>query len=162
MLGAKILSRLLTVNGSSYVNKFATKSGGFVIMRHRLKRWWNIPTIWPICFAILFDRDVAKINFERPFDLFGLLETFDGHGNFKVVYPEAFPVIAAMVQNGLKTIVKIQEDTNSPSQEGLNASNQVTKDSAPLKRHNRPRSMSLNAEVASIRRYLVRSLAINR
>ena len=96
--GTKILARLLIIHGSGYVSKFAGKTGGFAIMRHRLKRWWDLPTLWPICFSILFARDVADIDFERPFELFSLLETFS---NCKVVYPNVLPVITSMLQSGL-------------------------------------------------------------
>ncbi len=40
--GTKILARLLVIHGSGYVSKFAGKTGGFAIMRHRLKRWCYI------------------------------------------------------------------------------------------------------------------------
>ena len=111
MLGTKILSRLIVVHGSSYATKFTTKTGGFAIMRHRLARWWDIPTIWPICFSILFARDVAEIDFERPFDLFSLLETFD---SAKIVYPAVLPVIMSMIQHGLKDVLRYQNDPDSP------------------------------------------------
>ena len=114
VLAAKILARLLVINGSSYVKKFTEKTGGIVIMQHRLKRWWNIPTIWRISFAILFGRDIAAIGLERNFDLFSLLESFAPAGQTKVIYPEILPVITAMLQSGLKAISKDQNDPDSP------------------------------------------------
>lgn len=96
------------------MKKFAEKTGGIVIMQHRLKRWWNIPTIWRICFSILFGRDIAAIDFERKFDLFSLLEIFAPAGQTKVIYSEMLPVITAMLQSGLKAISKDQMDPESP------------------------------------------------
>jgi hypothetical protein len=150
VLGVKILARLLIAHGPGYINKFATKTGGFVVMRHRLKRWWNIPTIWPICFAILFNHDVAHIDFGRPFELYSLLETFSADGAAKVVYPEVFPVIASMLQNGLKTIVMDQKNPDSPLRERGNGESNLVglNESAP--RHTRRRSMSLDVELASL------------
>lgn len=84
-------------------------------MQHRLKRWWNIPTIWRICFSILFGRDIAAIDLERKFDLFSLLESFAPAGQTKVIYSEILPVITAMLQSGLKAISKDQIDPESPS-----------------------------------------------
>lgn len=110
--GCKIMARLLVAHGPSYATKFAGKSGGFYIMAHRLKRWWDIPTIWPICFSIFFGYDVAEIDFERPFDFFSLLATFE---NCNVVFPEALPIITAMLQIGLKDVLRNQEDPSSPS-----------------------------------------------
>ncbi|KAI9772725.1 MAG: hypothetical protein M1840_000320 [Geoglossum simile] len=150
VLGVKILARLLIAHGSSYVNKFAAKSGGFVVMRHRLKRWWNIPTIWPICFAILFNHDVAKIDFGRPFELYSLLEMFSANGTANVAYPEVFPVIASMLQNGLKTIVTDQRNPDSPLRERGNGESDSLRPNEPTPKHTRRRSMSLNVELASL------------
>ncbi|KAI9812298.1 MAG: hypothetical protein M1827_004747 [Pycnora praestabilis] len=149
ILGAKILARLLTVHGVNYVKKFAEKTGGFVIMRHRLRRWWNIATIWPICFAILFDQDVAKVDFERSFNLNSLLEIFSTNDKAKVIYPEIMPVITAMIQNGLKTIVRNQGSPDSPVQEQNVGNERLHKANVQEAQHILQRSMSLSAELAS-------------
>ena len=108
VLGAKILSRLLVVHGYSYVNKFATKTGGFIIMKQRLKRWWHVPGLWPIVFCVLFGVDVAKTDLDRPLDLFHLVETFCKDGKAVVGYPDTFTVIAGMLKSGLGVIVTAQ------------------------------------------------------
>ena len=154
VLGVKILARLLIAHGPGYVSKFATKTGGFVVMRHRLKRWWNIPTIWPICFAILFNHDVAHIDFGRPFELYSLLETFSVDGAAKVVYPEVFPVIASMLQNGLKTIVMDQKTPDSPPRGRGNGDSDSLRPRELTPKHTRRRSMSLNVELASLGKLL--------
>lgn len=79
-------------------------------MRNRLKRWWNVAPLWPICFSILFGRDVAKIDVSRPLDLYGLVEMFSEGGKAKVVYPEIMPVIAGMLRAGVGTVVSYQGD----------------------------------------------------
>ncbi|MCV5073360.1 hypothetical protein OFB51_25550, partial [Escherichia coli] len=63
--GCKILARLLVTQPTSYTAKFASKTGGFWIMAHRLKHWWDIPTLWAILFSILFGYDVAQIDFDK-------------------------------------------------------------------------------------------------
>lgn len=149
ILAAKILARLLVVNGSNYVKKFAEKTGGIIIMQHRLKRWWNIPTIWPICFAILFGRDIATVNLERKFDLYSLLESFAPESQVKVMYPEMLPVLTAMLQSGLKAIARDQKDPDSPLAEGMNGTSHIPDESlAPTKDFQR-QSMSLNMEFTS-------------
>jgi hypothetical protein len=105
VLATNILARLLVVHGSSYTKKFSDKTGGFTIMRHRLKRWWHIPALWPICFAILFGFDVGSMDLERPFDHFGFLDLFTSKGEAKVVFPAILPVITGMLQSGLKSVV---------------------------------------------------------
>jgi hypothetical protein len=139
----KILARLLVVHGSSYVSKFASKTGGFVIMKHRLKRWWNIAPLWPICFCILFGKDVAKVDVDGPLDLFALLEAFSDGDRAKVVYPEVLPVIAAMLKAGVGTVVAgLSEDENKNNGKGKEASLDVPKSV-------RKRSLSLNDQAAA-------------
>ncbi|KAI8262996.1 Beige protein-like protein 1 [Colletotrichum sp. SAR11_239] len=111
MNGTKILARLLVTHGSTYTSKFSGKTGGFTIMAHRLKRWWYIPSLWPICFCIFFGFDVAEIDLERNFEFSSLLETF---GKSRITYPESLQVITSMLQHGLKDVMKHQEDPNSP------------------------------------------------
>ncbi|SCN66140.1 probable beige protein homolog [Fusarium fujikuroi] len=140
--GCKILARLLVTHGSNYTSKFAGKSGGFIIMSNRLKRFWDMPTLWPIGFSILFGYDVAEINFDRNFDFFSLLETF---GKRKVVYPDSLSVITAMLQHGLKDVMRHQDDPDSPATH--------IDPSFALKKHAsstelRPRASSMNLATA--------------
>ena len=114
------MARLLVVNGTSYVQKFVTKTAGVVIMQHRIKRWWKIPAVWLICFAILFGKDVASIDMERPFDLYTLLEIFDTSGQARVVYPQILPVLTSMLQVGLRSLTRCQAGCSPPSMENNN------------------------------------------
>ncbi|WEW56011.1 beige protein-like 1 [Emydomyces testavorans] len=115
ILATKLLARLLTVHGASYTRKF-DKSGGFVIMRHCLKRWWKVPALWLFCFAILFDKDVKITDIGQKFDdtvissLFGPLE------KLKVVHPEIFPVITGMLQSALKSSI-LKDRISEPSED---------------------------------------------
>ena len=79
-------------------------------MRNRLRRWWNVAPLWPICFSILFGKDVAKIDVSRPLDLFSLAEMFSDTGSGRVVYPEMLPVIASMLKAGLGDVAADQGD----------------------------------------------------
>ncbi|CAG2001797.1 unnamed protein product [Fusarium graminearum] len=145
--GCKILARLLVTHGSNYTSKFAGKSGGFVIMSNRLKRFWDMPTLWPICFSILFGYDVAEINFDRNFDFFNILETF---GKRKVVYPESLSVITAMLQHGLKDVMRHQDDPDSPATYVDPASHTLKKfaSAKDLRPEMRPRASSMNLTTA--------------
>lgn len=134
-LSAKLLARLLVVHGGSYVHKFGAKTGGFVIMRHRLKRWWNVPQLWPICFAILFGKDVARIDLSKPLDLFALLEAFSDGGKATVVYPDILQVIMAMLKAGVATIV-------------AEMGKEAEKSKETIKGHNRRRSLSVNDQTS--------------
>lgn len=147
VLGAKILARLLVINGPHFVKKFADKTGGFTVMKNRLRHWWNTPGVWTICFAILFDRDVASIDFERDFDVFNLVDIFIMHSpqtRLRICYPEIFPVISAMLDTGLRTIVRDRDLAKKD-----NAATKSDNDEAPVTRGRR-RTMSLNSKQPSI------------
>ena len=134
--GCKILARLLVTQPHGYTSKFASKTGGFSIMAHRLKQWWDIPTIWPLLFSILFNYDVAKIDFDRSFEFFSLIELFS---ESKIVFPEVLPVIAAMLQQGLRDIIKHQDDPGSPAADPR----PVTPTGTPEIVQTRPRARSM-------------------
>ena len=114
VMAAKILARLLVISGPAYMSKFVEKTGGITVMQHRLKRWWNIPVMWTICFAIFFGIDLAKIDFGRSFDLFNLLELFSSGDEVTVAYPEMLPVLKSMLQSGLMNVTRDQSDPDSP------------------------------------------------
>lgn len=155
VLGTKILARLLVIHGSAYVKKFTESTGGFTIMRYRLKRWWDIPTLYPILFSILFNHDVAEIDFERSFDLFSLSELF---GTKTLVYPDALPIIVSMLQQGLNCLVHNQDDPDSPHPESIGKESTVkpAETLAVPPTVSRRRSMSLIKELEARRklRYL--------
>ncbi|KAI9803261.1 MAG: hypothetical protein M1825_002052 [Sarcosagium campestre] len=150
VFGAKILARLLTVHGSSYVSKFGDKSGGFIIMKERLKRWWSLPSIWPILFAVMFDFDVCDFDFDRPFELYSLLQTFLQSEDVQVVYPDIVPVITAMLGSGLKAMASGTDD--EPSMPGFGNGGLSRKASSKTlnSSHSRRRSMSLNTELMGL------------
>ena len=122
---------------SGYTAKFGSKTGGFWIMAYRLKQWWDISTLWPILFSILFGYDVANINFDKSFDFFSLLEIF---GNSRVVFPDVLPVITYMLQHGLRDVLKHQDDPDSPpADSGTIPSSQQSLDAV----RTRPRARSM-------------------
>ena len=149
ILAAKMLARLLIISGPAYVKKFVEKNGGMVILQYRLKRWWGIPTIWPICLAILFGQDIAAVNLERKFDLYNLLEIFDNESGVKIIYPEVLPVLTAMLRNGLKSITREQTDPESPSFGGIAPDPDPSTHDTAAPRATRAHSMSLDVELAS-------------
>lgn len=143
VLATKLIARLLVNHGHVYIKKFADPqaSGGFTIMQYRLKRWWDLPPLYPILFSILFNSDVAEIDFERPFDLFSLSDIF--RGNF-IANPDVFPVIIAMIQAGLNSILHNQDDLGSPKS-AAGADGKLAVRPEP----GRKRSMSLTKELES-------------
>ena len=145
-LAAKILSRLLVVSGPIYMQKFVEKTGGIIIMRHRLQRLWNVPAIWLACFAVLFGKDIANVKTSTTFDLFTLLEIFTADGKTAIVYPEMLPILTAMLRSGLIALNKAQPEPHSPSprepdgtQAGIASSGQ--------EQHARQRSLTLSVTI---------------
>lgn len=120
ILATKILARLVVVIGSGYSKKFAEKSGGYIILEHRLKRWWDVPALWPICFSIFFGVDHALLNLDKPLNPPELLRAFLAEGDVKVVFPDMLPVIVNMLKNGVRNLAMASdapEDAQEPSEE---------------------------------------------
>lgn len=149
VLGCKIIARVLVSHGANYTAKFANKTGGFAIMAHRLKHWWDIPTLWPMCLSVLFGFDVAEIDFDRPFDLLNLTDLF---GKSRVSHPDILPVITTMLQHGLRDILKYQDDPDSPvTADHGSPKNLGTSDASS--RRTRARSMNFIDELGARRKY---------
>jgi hypothetical protein len=107
----KILARLLVVHGSGYSKKFSDKNGGYTVLEYHLKRWWNIPALWPICFSILFGQDIALMDLDQPFDAPKLINIFLAGGDLRIAFPEMLPVILGMLKSGLRSSV-LASDTS--------------------------------------------------
>ncbi|KAI9762455.1 MAG: hypothetical protein M4579_000431 [Chaenotheca gracillima] len=148
----RILSRLLTTHGPSYVAKFVSKTGGFTIMKQQLKKWWRVQSLWLALFSILFNRDVSQMDFARPFELFSLLDMFLNDGMVKVVYPEVLPVLIAMLGDGMRALVKGQGETEeSLSQQSPSPNGTARKNATDLQNPgNSSRSQEHLTEEASI------------
>ena len=114
VLATKILARVLVTNGPSYVEKFDDKTGGFTIMRYRLRRWWSVDALWSLCFATLFGQDATTIDLHPVVDIYSLMAAFTTTGPLKIVYPGVFPVIIAMLENGVRYNSKRQKNHVSP------------------------------------------------
>lgn len=120
ILATKILARLVVVIGSGYSKKFAEKSGGYIILEHRLKKWWDVPALWPICFSILFGVDHALLDLDKAFEPSELLEAFLVEGNVKVVFPDMLPVIVNMLKSGVRNLTMasdVQDDNHDSLEE---------------------------------------------
>ncbi|KAI4150706.1 MAG: hypothetical protein LQ341_001049, partial [Variospora aurantia] len=109
----RILARLLVVSGHNYVQRFSEETGGTMILQHRLQHWCHVTAVWRACFAILFGRDIAGVDFARPFSLFSLMDEYAADGSDQTFHPEILPVLVAMMQNGLK--VSSKSDSISPT-----------------------------------------------
>ena len=129
-------------------------------MQHTFKRWWSIPAIWPICFAVFFGIDPAQIEFSRTFDMFTLLETFAPEGQAAVVNPAVLPVVTAMLEQGLKTVTREQMDPDSPLTEKSNGSMPTSAQRSASPTHAGQRSMALNIE-PSMTRKSIRPFTLN-
>lgn len=81
-------------------------------MANRLRKFWDVPTLWPICLSILFGYDVSEIDFGRDFDFFSLVDIF---GKRKVAYPDSLQILTSMLQHGFKEVLRHQEDPDSPA-----------------------------------------------
>jgi len=102
-----------------------------------------------MCLSILFGVDVAKIDFDRSFDLLNLVDLF---GDCRVVYPDVLPVITTMLQHGLRDILKYQDDPDSPVGVERGHSRNLSS-SEPASARPRARSMNFVEELGARREY---------
>lgn len=120
ILATKILARLVVAIGSAYSKKFAEKSGGYIILEHRLKRCWDVPALWPICFSIFFGVDHALLDLDKSLNVSELLRAFLAEGDVTVVFPDMLPVIMNMLKSGVRNLTMAsdaQEDTQRSLEE---------------------------------------------
>ncbi|KAL4917006.1 hypothetical protein BDW62DRAFT_91411 [Aspergillus aurantiobrunneus] len=112
VLATRIMARVIVTSGSNYNKRFSEKNGGYIIMRGCMRRWWNIPVLWPICFSILFGLDLGKTIADKPFDPASLCELLVG-SEAEVCFPEIFPVITEMMRSALRKSVMANGDSQT-------------------------------------------------
>ncbi|KAL4979500.1 hypothetical protein BDW66DRAFT_148239 [Aspergillus desertorum] len=109
VLASRILARVLVINGSTYNKRFREKSNGYIIMRGCLRRWWNIPILWPLCFSVLFGLDLGTTMADRPFDNASLWRLLIAD-EVKIRFPEIFPIITDMMRSALRKSILALRD----------------------------------------------------
>lgn len=112
-------------------------------MKHRLQRFWGVPGLWLTCFAILFGKDVADIDYTSNLDLFTLLHTFAIDDKTTMSNPEIIPVIMGMLKTALPAITEHRPSTPTPIKESPKDHSMPQ----PATSHNRQRSLTLNTKV---------------
>jgi hypothetical protein len=141
VLATKILARLIAVHGSPYSKKLAEKSGGYIIMKHRLKRWWNVPTLWTVCFAILFGLDIAELGPDRGFDPAAFLDFLLSRPDAKVVFPEILPILTEMLHSGLNEAVAGDERLSGVKKGSDSPQTSVARNDSPSRPSSTPSGM---------------------
>ncbi|KIW04511.1 hypothetical protein, variant [Verruconis gallopava] len=139
VLTTRLLFRVLVIQGPEYTKRYAEKYGGFTILKHKLKFWWNTPALWTLCFALMFRIDPALISLDQDFNLFTLMDIFS-RSQLQVANPEVMIVITGMLEYGLHEL--IQKGYSAP-QDG---SDMGTGKSDSRFSVVRERSMSLNVD----------------
>jgi hypothetical protein len=144
-LTTKILVHMLIAHGPAYVKRFAELHGGFIVLRLRLKTWWNMPAVWTLCFALMFGVNPNTINFEDDFNHFALAEIFSRQPVI-VVYPETFSVLTGMLEHGLRAIVQDGYSAASPADSQNGSSSTTRHGNGTQSSLGKDRSMSLNTD----------------
>lgn len=112
-------------------------------MKHRLHRFWGVPGLWLTCFAILFGKDVADVDYTSNLDLYTLLHTFAIDDETTLSNPEIIPVIMGMLRTALPAITEHRPSTPTPIKESRNDHSMPQHATS----HNRQRSLTLNTKV---------------
>lgn len=109
-------------------------------MASRLKKFWDVPTLWPICLSILFGYDVSEIDFGRDLDFFSLVDIF---GKRKVAYPDSLQILTSMLQHGFKEVLRHQDDPDSPAKVPVHKEDPAQNPSSNITGRPRTKSMDL-------------------
>jgi hypothetical protein len=117
------------------------------VLEYHLKRWWNIPVLWPVCFSILFGQDIALMDLDQPFDAPTLISMFLADGDLRISVPEMLPVIMGMLKSGLRSSVS-----------GSETSDQQTLKPDTLSTKPQMSSHSLNSTCPKLQHLLSRSI----
>ncbi|KAF2482757.1 hypothetical protein BDY17DRAFT_251913 [Neohortaea acidophila] len=105
-LTVQILARSLIILGTDFKGPFVEKNGGFITLKARLKGFWRSTTIWLSCLAILFGVALPADHPAEDFTLFSLVNVFVVDDSLHVEHAEILPVIMAMLEAGLRDVVK--------------------------------------------------------
>ncbi|KAF3939581.1 hypothetical protein ABW19_dt0201372 [Dactylella cylindrospora] len=144
----KILARILVIHGQTYIAKFGGKTGGFLVLKRRLRKWWRIPEIWLSALSVFLGIDVAKVDLKQPLVLYHLINTFkfdDKDGRF--ICAEMWAVIASMLKSAVNDITKNLQEAAARAQ---SPKNRLLNPDDASKKHNRRRSLSLDTQLAMI------------
>ncbi|WPH03249.1 beige protein like 1 [Acrodontium crateriforme] len=109
----RIIGRAMAVLKNDFKTSFADKNGGFLTMKNRMKHFWKVGSVWLACFAIMFGQEVPETNPAANFTLFSLMEALRVDDQLVVANPETFPIIMAMLETGLRSIIKTDDPTES-------------------------------------------------
>ena len=112
-LSIKIFCRSLSAVGLEFKTAFIEKNGGFITLKNRLKIFWRSQELWISCFAILFGTSPPEAEASEPFTLFKLVGIFCSEEDLTVAHPEMLPTIMAMLETGLRHVVKSEQPDES-------------------------------------------------
>ncbi|KAF2721092.1 beach-domain-containing protein [Polychaeton citri CBS 116435] len=101
-----LLSHSLRCLGSDFRRPFVENHGGFTLLKSRLKNFWQHDSIWRTAFAILFGKTLSTEEMQQEFSVFTLVETYAIGQKTTVMNPEIMPALMAMLEAGLRSIVK--------------------------------------------------------
>ena len=115
-LTVRILSQSLALLGDEFKGPFVEKNGGFITLKNRLKAFWRSKAVWLSVFATMFGRNLLRTDLEVDFTLFNLINLFSADAKVGVASPEMLSTIMAMLEAGLRQVVK----QNEPEQPDVN------------------------------------------
>ncbi|KAK4561347.1 beige protein-like 1 [Recurvomyces mirabilis] len=124
-LVTRLICQSMAALGSEFKTAFADRNTGWTTLKCRLKPHWRSETIWIACFAMLLGRDMPSVPTGGPLTVFTLLETLAVGADTAVVHPEVMPTIMALLEAGLKTVVKDDYEHNANETSLLKAAIQI-------------------------------------
>ena len=109
-----ILSRLLILQGYTYVAKFEETTKNFYLLSRRLKKWWFVGIVWNCCFAVFFGFDILELEPVQHFTSAKLLNTVKRLKSEQIYCRGIFVVITTMLEGAAECHAKAEIDNPAP------------------------------------------------
>ncbi|CAK4031082.1 Beige 1 [Lecanosticta acicola] len=104
-----ILCKALATLGAEFKTPFVEKHGGFITLKSRLKPFSRSKSVWTLCFAIFFGRNVPVASLVKDFSAFNLVEMLVVNETLAVNNPEMLPTLFGMLESGVRKVAKDDE-----------------------------------------------------
>ncbi|KAI8082151.1 hypothetical protein BDF21DRAFT_338087 [Thamnidium elegans] len=105
VLASRILARLCTSQGPTYVNKFRTISEGFLVLRNLLPSYWNLSQLHETLMVMMMGIDISDYPIYDAFDINNLRTCLhDSQEGSKLAIPDVLPIIIALWDEGRKVV----------------------------------------------------------
>lgn len=100
VLASRIVSRILTNQGPSYVNKFRQTSEGFTILNKLLPHYWHLVQLHQVLTITMMGADISSFPLQKSFDIEDLKLCLRSDSS-KFMIPDLLPIVIGLLKEGM-------------------------------------------------------------